>query len=180
MMVSHSLFDEPRFWSAVAFVVFFLLFGRKLWAAITKVLDERAEGVRRDLDEAGRLRREAEQMLEAATREREQALAEAREMIERSREEAASIAAAARREAEAVAARREQMARDRIAAAERAAVREVQDLAAEIAVQATRDVLAHHLEGNQPVGRRDADVLIDDALSALPGALTRATQARAA
>jgi len=175
-MAPHSLFDEPRFWSAIAFVVFFLLFGRKLWAAIVKVLDERAEKVRADLDEAGRLRREAEQMLEAATREREQALAEAQEMIARSREEAADIASAARREAEAVASRREQMARDRIGAAERAAIKDVQDLAAEIATQATKDVLARHLASVQS----DADALIDSALNDLPGALTRASRSQAA
>ncbi len=86
------MFHDQRFYVAISFILFFLFFGRKLWAAIAAVLDARADQVRSNLDEASRLRREAEKMLEDATREREQALAESRALIERSRAEAASIA----------------------------------------------------------------------------------------
>ncbi|WP_342627350.1 F0F1 ATP synthase subunit B [Nguyenibacter vanlangensis] len=161
------MLHEPRFWSAVAFVLFFVLFGRKLWAPLAAALDGRAARIRADLDEAARLRREAEQMLEDATRERETALAEARALVEHSLAEAARIAEAAKREAEAVALRREQMARDRIAATERSAVREVRQAAIDVAVAATRDVLAAAL----PVEAGAA--IIDRAIADLPSALAR-------
>ncbi|AQS88565.1 ATP synthase F0 subunit beta' [Neoasaia chiangmaiensis NBRC 101099] len=161
------MFHDQRFYVALAFVLFFVLFGRKLWAVITRALDARAEQVRSDLDEAARLRREAEQMLEAATREREQALEEAQALIERSRAEAAQIAENARNEAQAVAGRREQMARDRITASERAALREMRETAATVAVDAVRDVLTRHLAEDHGA----ANAFLDHSIDALPNAL---------
>ncbi|ACI51650.1 H+transporting two-sector ATPase B/B' subunit [Gluconacetobacter diazotrophicus PA1 5] len=160
------MLHEPRFWSAVAFVLFFVLFGKKLWTPLAAALDSRADRIRADLDEAARLRREAEQMLEDATRERETAMVEARALVEHSLIEAARIADEARREAEAVATRREQMARDRIAASERSAVREVRQVAIDVAIQATRDVLATAL----PAGADHA--IVDRAIADLPSALS--------
>lgn len=167
------MFHDQRFYVAISFVLFFLLFGRKLWGAIASVLDARAEQVRSNLDEASRLRREAEKMLEDATREREQALAESRALIERSRAEAASIAENARREAEAIASRREQMARDRIAASERAAIREVREMAADAAIKATRTLLTQHFSADAS----GASVLLDRGISDLPQALKVSNEA---
>ncbi|MFT9435629.1 F0F1 ATP synthase subunit B [Acetobacter syzygii] len=160
------MLHEPRFWTAVAFFLFFILFGRKIWAPLATALDGRAERIRADLDEAARLRREAEQMLEDATRERETALAEARALVEHSLAEASRIAEDAKREAEAVAARREQMARDRIAASERSAVREVRQVAIDVAVQATRDALTVALPAE--TGQQ----IVDRAIVDLPSALS--------
>jgi len=165
--MTATLFHEPRFWSAVAFVLFFVIFGRKVWAPLAAGLDGRAARIRADLDEAGRLRREAEQMLEDATREREQALIEAKAMIEHSRIEAERIATQAKADAEATALRREEMARQRISASERAAVREVRQAAVEIATDAARTAIAETLD----TSLRDA--LIDKALADLPAALGR-------
>ncbi|MCE2575700.1 F0F1 ATP synthase subunit B [Komagataeibacter sp. FNDCR2] len=161
------MFHDPRFWSAVAFVLFFVLFGRSLWKPLVSALDGRAERIRAELDEAARLRREAEQMLEDATRDREAALAEAKELVEHSLREAAIIADQARRNAEEIATRREQMAKDRIASAERSALREVREMAIEIAIQATQETLAASLA---------ADVdgkIIDKSIGDLPTSLSQ-------
>ena len=136
-----SLFADPRFWVGVAFFIFFLIFGGKAWNAITKMLDSRAAGIRRELDEASRLRREAEAMLADATTKREAALREAQEMLERARAEAGRVAEAARAEAAASAARREKLAMDRIASAEKAAVSEVRLAAADLAARAAEQVI---------------------------------------
>ena len=55
-----AFFAEPRNWVAIAFFLFFILFGRKLWSALAQMLDERGAKVRADLEEAARLRQEAE------------------------------------------------------------------------------------------------------------------------
>ncbi|HVC62102.1 MAG TPA: F0F1 ATP synthase subunit B [Acetobacteraceae bacterium] len=158
-------FTEPRTWVAIAFILFFLLFGRKLWSPLAAMLDARGAQVRANLEEAARLRREAEAMLRDAEQRRTQALAEAKALIEGARAEAARLAAAATAEAEAAAKRREQMAMDRIAAAEKAAVDEVRLTAVEVATVAARQVIADGLSA-------DADArLIDHAITQLPSAL---------
>ncbi len=161
----HDLLHEPRFWYSVAFVLFFLLAGPRMFRPLAAMLDGRAQQIRQDLDEAARLKREAEQMLAEARREREAALVEARQMVERSHQEAARIAEAARRETELQAQRRERMAQDRIHSAERAALGEVRGRAAEIATVAAQAVIRTMLTP-------EADsALIDRAIAALPASL---------
>jgi F-type H+-transporting ATPase subunit b len=160
-----SFFGEPRNWVVLAFILFFVLFGRKLWGALAGMLDARATAVKAELEEAARLRREAESMLRDAEQQRADALTEAKALIEGARAEAGRLSAAAAAEAEASAKRREQMAMDRIAAAEKAAVDDVRLTAADVATTAARRVLAEGL-----TAAADAQ-LIDQAITQLPAAL---------
>jgi F-type H+-transporting ATPase subunit b len=166
-MQETSIFAEPRNWVALAFIVFFLLFGRKLWGAITALLDDRAAKIRAELDEAARLRTDAEAMLKDAQARREAAIVEAKQLLDGAKVEAARLAQAAADEAEAAARRREQMAMDRIAAAEKAAVDEVRTTAAEVATVAARQVIADGLSAEADGG------LIDQAIAQLPAALAQ-------
>lgn len=139
---------DPKFWVAVSFVLFFVLFGRKVFSGLMGALDKRAEGIRAQLDEAAKLRAEAEAMLKAAETERAAALKEAEELLARAKAEAERVAAAAQAEAEAAAGRRERMAMDRIAAAEAGAIAEVRQAAADIATAATRNLLAETIDAS--------------------------------
>lgn len=162
------LFADPEFWVLVSFVAFFVLFGRKLWSAVTGMLDARANQVRTELAEAQRLRQEAETMLAGAQRARTEALAEAEQVLARSRVEAAQLAQAAATEAEASARRRERVALDRIAAAEKAALDEVRQTAADIATKAAGRVIAEGL------GSERETAILDRAIADLPRALRAA------
>jgi F-type H+-transporting ATPase subunit b len=164
-MHHESFFADPKNWVMLAFFLFFIIFGKKIWAALAGMLDARAASIRAEINEANRLRAEAEAMLLDAKKQRAEALTEATSMIEGARAEAARLAAAAAAEAEASARRRERMAIERISAAEKAAVDDVRLTAAEIATVAARQVLAESLTP-------DADaMLIDHAISQLPSAL---------
>ena len=146
-MHETSFFAEPRNWVALAFIVFFALFGRKLWGTIAALLDDRAVKIRAELDEAARLRREAEAMLKDAQARRDAAVAEAKQLLEGATAEAARLALAA--------------------AAEKAAVDEVRTTAVEVATVAARQVIADGLSAEAD-GR-----LIDRAIAQLPAALAQ-------
>lgn len=165
-MHHHETFwGNPRTWVGVAFVIFVVVFGRKIWAALSGILDGHANRIRAELEEASRLRREAEQMLHAAQKQRDEALEQSKRLIESAKAEAEHLREAAAREAEASAQRREQMAKDRISAAEKAAVDEVRLTAADIATKAAQAVIGQNLSP-------DADArLIDAAIAQLPAAL---------
>jgi F-type H+-transporting ATPase subunit b len=164
-MESQSFFAEPRSWVAVAFVIFFVLFGKKIWGALTGILDKRAETIRTELAEAERLRAEAEALLRDAEQRRTTALAEAQALIDGAKREAARLAAEAAAEAQAAAQRRERMAMDRIAAAEKAAVDQVRIAAAEVAATAAREVIAETLSTDA------AAAIVDKSIAQLPSAL---------
>ncbi|MCW3476707.1 F0F1 ATP synthase subunit B family protein [Limobrevibacterium gyesilva] len=164
-MHGENFFEDPRSWVAIAVVIFVVLFGKKIWAALAAILDKRADTIRGELAEAQRLRQEAEAMLKDAKARRESALAEAQKLLEGAKVEAARLAAAAAADAQASAARRERMAVDRIAAAEKAAVDEVRMTAAEIATSAAERVIRDGLTADANTG------LVDRAIAGLPVAL---------
>lgn len=161
-----SFFGNPHTWVGIAFFIFFLIFGRKLWAVVTGILDKRALQIRAELDEAARLRREAEAMLADAKIQREAALRDAEAMLAQARAESTRVAEAARADAAAAATRRERMAMDRIGAAEKAAVSEVRLAAADIATRAAEQVLSQGFSAEQD------GMLIDRAIQGLPAALS--------
>ena len=161
----ESFFANPRTWIGLAFFIFYAIFGRKIWAAVTGMLDKRAATIRSELEEASRLRTEAEAMLRDAQSQREQAAKDAQAMLENARIEATNVADAARKEAAHAAKRRERMAMDRIGAAEKAAVSEVRQAAADIAARAAEQVISQDFSADQ-----DAQ-LIDRGIQGLPAAM---------
>jgi len=161
----ETFFQDPRSWVAIAFVIFFVLFGRKIWGALTAMLDKRADDIRAELAEAQRLRKEAEAMMADAKSRRDAAVADAKALIEGAKAEAARVSAAAAAEAQASAARRERMAMDRIAAAEKAAVDEVRMAAADIAAKAAGEVIRETLSAE--AGTALVDRAIGDITTAL-------------
>lgn len=167
-MENGGFFANPRSWVAVAFVLFFVVFGRKLWTALTAQLDGRSAAIRAELDQALALRREAEAMLNAAQAERDAALKDARLLIENSKAEALRLTAQAHADAEASGKRRERMAHDRIAAAEKAAVTEVRMAAADVATRAAERIIGSGLDPDTDMA------LVDHAIAGLPAALRAA------
>lgn len=161
-----SFFGDPRSWVAIAFVIFFVLFGRKLWSVLSGILDKRADTIRAELNAAQSLRREAEAMLAEATTSRDHALARAKDMLEGAQREAERLSAIAVQDAEHAAARREQMAMDRIAAAEKAAIDEVRIAAADVATAAAKTIIVDSLSTDA------SNAIVDRAIAQLPQSLS--------
>ena len=161
----ESFFADPRSWVAIAFVIFFVLFGKKIWVALAGILDKRAETIRTELAEAQRLRKEAEAMLAEAAMARSTAMTRAQELLDGAQREANRLASLAAADAEQSAVRREKMAMDRIAAAEKAAVDEVRIAAADVASHATKLLLTETLSADASAA------IVDRAIAGLPAAL---------
>ncbi|HEV2748176.1 MAG TPA: F0F1 ATP synthase subunit B [Allosphingosinicella sp.] len=129
-------------WVAVAMlVVIAILIWKKVPAAIGRSLDRKIAGIREQLDEAARLRAEAEALRAEYEAKAARAGAEAQSMIERARHEADGIIQQAKRDAAALIERRARMAEDKIAAAERGAIAEVRAKAAAAAAAAAEALI---------------------------------------
>jgi F-type H+-transporting ATPase subunit b len=170
-MEYEALMSAPwihgAFWVLVAILIFVVIFGRKIATPLGAMLDQRAETVRQSLDEASRLRAEAQAMLADAKQKREQALAEAKDILARAHEEAARTAAELAAEAEMRARARERMAQERIESAQAAAVAAVRETAVEVAIAATAQALREGLSAAEDAG------LVDHAIAEVPRAFTR-------
>ena len=87
-----GFFAEPVHWVVLAFFLFFIIFGKKLWGALAGMLDARAASVRAEMDEAARLKSEAMAMLRDAEAARAKAQVDAKALIEGAAAEAGRVA----------------------------------------------------------------------------------------
>jgi F-type H+-transporting ATPase subunit b len=133
-------------WVALAMlVVIAIMLWKKVPAAIGRALDKKIAGIREQLDEAARLRAEAEALRAEYEAKTAAAGAEAQAMLERARHEADTIVRQAQTDAANLVERRTRMAEDKIAAAERSAIAEVRARAVTAAAAAAeRLIIAEH------------------------------------
>jgi F-type H+-transporting ATPase subunit b len=143
-----ELLLEAEFWVAVAFVIFVLILLRLgVHKKAVTALDTRAARIASELDEARKLRDEAQAILAESEKKRRQAEQDAQDIIAGARAEAERVAAEAKAKAEEFVARRTAMAQQKIAQAESQAVAEVRAAAAEAAVAASEKVLTQTVQG---------------------------------
>ena len=160
------MWRTAEFWVAVAFVAFLaILLYYKVPALLAKALDDRAAAIRTELDEARRLREEAQALLADYQRKHRNAGQEAEAIVEQARREAEAFASETRRTLAETLKRRSRHAEERIARAEAEAVDEVRAAAVDTAIAAAEKILRE-----QAAGAAGAQ-LIDESIRNLKGRL---------
>ena len=145
----HAVAAEPSAlgmdatgWVALAMIaVIAIMLWKKVPTAIGKALDKKIAIIREQLDEAAKLRAEAEALKAEYEAKAAHAGAEAETMLARARGEAEAIVEQAKADSAALVERRTRMAEDKIAAAERAAIAEVRAKAATAAAKAAETLI---------------------------------------
>ncbi|WP_299926468.1 F0F1 ATP synthase subunit B [uncultured Pelagimonas sp.] len=123
------------------------------------MLDKRAEGIRDELDEARKLREEAQTLLASYERKSREVTEQAERIVAHAKQEAELAAEQAKEDMKASVARRLLAAESQIASAQATAIKEVRDSAAKVAVLAAQDVVADQMTA------KDAGKLIDDSIA---------------
>jgi F-type H+-transporting ATPase subunit b len=142
------MLQEAENWVAIAFLCFLGLLAylgahRKIMDAI----DQRQGRIRSELEQARRLREEAQALLAEFERKGRDAEKEAEAIIAGAKAEAERLAAEAKAKAEDFVARRTKMAETKIAQAEAQALADVRSTAADAAVAAAEKILATAAKG---------------------------------
>jgi len=145
-----DLLVEPLTWVAVSALAFVgLLIHFKVPKMATDALDARSDAIAKALEEATKLREEAQAILTSTQRQQREAEKETEEIIALAKAEAVRI----RKETESLLAeyieRRTLMAENKIAQAEVQAINDVKKFAADTAVAATRKLLSERLSEEQ-------------------------------
>lgn len=158
---------EAEFWVAVGLLIFLaiVIFVAKAPKFLAANLDARSGKIQFDLNEAARIRDEAEAMLAEIRARREEAERQATEMLAAAKADAKRLAADAKVKLEEQVKRRAELAERKIATAEAQAAADVKAAAAEMAAQAAEAVLAARVAAGKP------DPLVDDAIGQLAGRL---------
>lgn len=154
----QAMLNNPYTWIALSFLIFVALFFRYLLPLIVKNLDGRAEKIRDQLEQATRLREQAQALLATYKAEQEALLKEAEHIIAAAKMDAAALRANAAEELKAAMDRRTQQAKDKIARAEAEAVNSIREriitnasdkaralLASQVSAETEADALARAL-----------------------------------
>ncbi len=157
-----ELLHDPELWVLVGFLIFFVLLGRTFWTLLKGGLDSRAAKVQEQLDEATRLRAEAQHLLDSYRAKQDQAVKDAADILEAAKGEAERMRHEGEEALKRSIAVREAQARDRIALAEQTATQSIKAIAAEIAIRAATGLVA------ETIDKAGADALVDQAIDDLP------------
>ena len=157
-----AFLHTPEFWVAIGFVILVLGIGKKVWSGMKVGLDARADRIRASLDDAARLREEAQHLLAEYQRKQRDAAKEIDDLLASADAEAKRSITNAKEALEASVKRREQLAMDKIAQAEADALQAVRNTAVDVAIAATRRLLSNKMDAATAAG------LVDKAIAELP------------
>jgi F-type H+-transporting ATPase subunit b len=139
---------SAEFWVGISFVAFLLILAYyKVPALIAKALDDRAAAIRKELDEARRLREEAQALLADYQKKHRNAGQEAEAIVEQARHEAQLYAQETRNALAETLERRTRQAEEKIARAEAQALDDVRAAAVDMAIAAAEKVLRENAAG---------------------------------
>lgn len=159
---------SAEFWSlsntdmivSIAFLIFIgVLIRFGVPGMLTGMLDNRATGIKSDLDEAKALREEAQTLLASYERKQREVQEQADRIVANAKEEATRAAEQAKADIKSSVARRLAAAEDQIESAKGGAIRAVRNQAVTVAIAAAQDVIAKQTTA------ADANKLIDDAIA---------------
>jgi F-type H+-transporting ATPase subunit b len=163
---SVSLLQDPSFWVLIAFIIVIVIFARaRLHKMAVSSLDKRAQTIADEINEARKLREEAQELLAQYQRRQREAENEAAAIIEQAKADAKRMAAEARDKINDQIERRNKAMEEKIARAEAQAVSEIRGKTVDLAIEIARDIIRKRMDS----GAQSA--YIDKAISELRGKL---------
>ncbi|MEL6369970.1 MAG: F0F1 ATP synthase subunit B [Pseudomonadota bacterium] len=160
------LFEDTSTWVSLGFLVVVGLFAYMgVHKTLASALDNRSRKIADELDEARRLREEAQELLAQYQRRQREAEEEAQGIIDQAKRDAKRMAAETRDNINEQIERRAKAAEDKIARAEAQAIAEVRGQTVDLAVDAAGDIIRSRMD--QGARSALAERAIDDLRSKL-------------
>ena len=159
--VTEVWYQNPEVWVAIGFTIFVVLAAKYLAPIITKGLDGRADKIRDQLEQASRLRAEAEALLATYKAQQEATLKEAEVIVATAKKDAENLRHRAVEDLKLALDRRAQQAQEKIARAESDAIAEIRTQLIDGATNAARGIIVEQLSSAKE------DPAVAQALSAI-------------
>lgn len=147
-----ALLKDPMFFYSIAFALFFVVVYWKLRKPLLSWIDGEIFKIRHELDEAKKLRAEAEAVLADTRAKQHAAMAQSEEIVRLAKLDTEHMKQKASDELREILARQERMAAERIRQAEHEAESEIRAAAIRLAVNIARETLAQRADGE--MGRK--------------------------
>lgn len=159
--LSGRCLSDEYFWYTISFVMFVGFLWKKALPIINSLLDGRIAQIIKNLEEAENLRVEAQEMLAQYQRKHRDALQESQKIIDTAKENARQYKEKALADLETTMKAREEQLTERLERMEQNAIGHIQTYAAELAMQAARQIIEENLDKKTNVK------LVDDAIKSI-------------
>ena len=133
-------------WVLIAFILFFVLVGKKLWSALTTNLDQRKKMIENELNEAKKLREEAQAELNASLKKQKEINKQVLDIINDAKSTAKQIEADALKKCDIIIKRKEEQARQKINNAQVEALNNIKNISAELSVKSAKVYIQNELD----------------------------------
>ena len=155
------LFHNTTVWVAISFVLLVALLVKTAGSKINAVLDDKIALIKAEIETADRLKAEAQALLADFQEKQRDAEKTAAEIIEAARKSAEGVHKMAEADLAESMERREAQLADRLKRIEEKAIADIQDHAADLAMQATREIVVKTLD------EKTSGKLVDQAISSV-------------
>ena len=132
-------------WVLIAFILFFVLVGKKLWSALTTNLDQRKKMIENELNEAKKLREEAQAELNASLKKQKEINKQVLDIINDAKSTAKQIEADALKKSDIIIKRKEEQAKQKINNAQIEAINNIKNISAELSVKSAKVYIQNEL-----------------------------------
>ena len=133
-------------WVLIAFILFFVLVGKKLWSALTTNLDQRKKMIENELNEAKKLREEAQAELNASLKKQKEINKQVLDIINDANSTAKQIEADALKKSDIIIKRKEEQAKQKINNAQVEALNNIKNISAELSVKSAKVYIQNELD----------------------------------
>ena len=133
-------------WVLIAFILFFVLVGKKLWLALTTNLDQRKKIIENELNEAKKLREEAQAELNASLKKQKEFNKQVLDIINDAKSTAKQIEADALKKSDIIIKRKEEQAKQKINNAQVEALNNIKNISAELSVKSAKVYIQKELD----------------------------------
>lgn len=156
-----EFFQDTNTWITISFVVFAFIVFKGGKGALLGMLDSRIAQIKQEIEMAENLRVEAQELLAQYQRKHRDAVKDAEEIIANAKDHAEHIREKAEKDLDEQMNRREKQLKERLARMEQSAIQEIQKYAADLAIQATAEIIAEKLD------KKTNEGLVDDAIKGI-------------
>ena len=133
-------------WVAIGFLIFCLIAWRYGLKPFSEMLNDRAQKIKEKLEEAEKLRLEAKEVLLKYKNLHLEAEKDVKKIIDRAKENAKALQLNSQKIAEKNLKRQEEQAIAKINSAENQAIKEINDLTADLSIEASRKILSSNID----------------------------------
>ena len=133
-------------WVAVAFVLFFILIGRRGFNILTSILDKRKQLIKEELEQAVQLREEAQSELNDSIIKQKEINTEIEKILNEAKEAAKKIKSEAEEKAKEIVIRKEEQAKEKINASQSDAIKQIKEIGSKVAILASENYIKENID----------------------------------